>query len=150
MAGLQFCRKWGNRFVRRHCRNRTIPHHYSTTLSAPINNKNGPLVQLTSVAYIEMPVQDPFTLPNSIHDLPLADDQNATFFLNFIASISPETKQSWCPDVRSTLPLVVAAFSTENAQVGFVHVGQKPEYATPSASLLWSFENIPYQDTELG
>ncbi|KAF2443287.1 hypothetical protein P171DRAFT_333572, partial [Karstenula rhodostoma CBS 690.94] len=76
-----------------------------------------------------MPVQDPFQLPSSAQDLPLANDTNATYFLMFISSISPETKQPWCPDVRAALPVIGAAFSAETApRVGFVHVGQKPEW----------------------
>jgi hypothetical protein len=82
-----------------------------------------------------MPIQDPFQLPESTQDLPLTNDPNATYFLNFIASISPETNQPWCSDVRAALPVLDAAFSAEKApEVGFVHVGQKPEYVnTPSA-----------------
>jgi hypothetical protein len=92
----------------------------------------------------KMPVQDPFQLPDSAQDLPLANDPNATYFLNFIASISPETNQPWCSDVRAALPVVGVAFSGENApEVGFVHVGQKPEYVkAPSVSslcLIWPF-----------
>ena len=84
-----------------------------------------------------MPVQNPFKLPISAQDLPLADEQNATFFLNFIASISPETNQSWCPDVRAALPVTDAAFSAKDApHVGYVHVGQKPEYANCSKRTL--------------
>lgn len=84
-----------------------------------------------------MPVQEPFQLPNSAQDLPIAYGTNVTFFLIFISSISPETKQPWCPDVRAVLPVVGAAFSADNApEVGFVHVGQKPEYANePSANI---------------
>lgn len=76
-----------------------------------------------------MPVQDPFQLPDSAQDLPLTKDPNATYFLMFIASISPDTKQPWCPDVRAALPIVGATFSAGDApEIGYVHVGQKPEY----------------------
>lgn len=75
-----------------------------------------------------MPIQDPFQLPDSPNALPIANEPNATFFLNFISSISPETKEPWCPDVRAALPSIGATFSAENApHVGYVHVGQKPE-----------------------
>ena len=76
-----------------------------------------------------MPIQDQFQLPDSARDLPVASEQNATFFLNFISSVSPETKEPWCPDVRAALPPTNATFAAENApSVGYVHVGQKPEY----------------------
>ena len=90
---------------------------------------------LESIDQAKMPVQDPFQIPNSAQDLPLANDPHATFFLNFIASISPETKQPWCPDVRAALPLIDAAFSADNApEVGYVHVGQKPEYVNAAGA----------------
>ncbi|KAK7180417.1 hypothetical protein DPSP01_001807 [Paraphaeosphaeria sporulosa] len=93
-----------------------------------------------------MPIQDPFQLPKSAQDLPLANDTDDTYFLFFISSISPETKQPWCPDVRAALPVVGAAFSFENApEVGFVHVGQKPEWKDVSNlhRTKWNVNAVP-------
>ncbi|KAF1966884.1 hypothetical protein BU23DRAFT_420101, partial [Bimuria novae-zelandiae CBS 107.79] len=93
-----------------------------------------------------MPIQEPYQLPDSAQDLPVAGEQNAIFFLNFIASISPETQQSWCPDVRAALPYTDAAFSSEtDPQVGYVHVGQKPEWKdlTNIYRKKWNVHSVP-------
>ncbi|KAL6704497.1 hypothetical protein ACN47E_008126 [Coniothyrium glycines] len=76
-----------------------------------------------------MPIQDHFPLPASAQDLPLAEDPAAQFYLCFISSTDPATKQSWCPDVRAALPHLKAVFEGENAaQLAYVHVGQRPEW----------------------
>ncbi|KAJ4289887.1 hypothetical protein N0V90_011220 [Kalmusia sp. IMI 367209] len=92
-----------------------------------------------------MPVQDPFQLPESVEDLPVPNEEKATFFLNFISSTHPETKESWCPDVRAALPIIGAAFAAEGTKVGYVHVGQRPEWKdlTNVHRTKWNVNAVP-------
>jgi hypothetical protein len=75
-----------------------------------------------------MPVHDNFKLPNSAQALPFPDDPTANFFVLYLSSTDPTTKQPWCSDVRAALPLLNDIFSaTTSPEVHYVYVGQKPE-----------------------
>lgn len=88
-----------------------------------------------------MTIVDNFEAPNSPNALELPDDPNSTYFIAFISSSDPTTKQPWCPDVRAALPIINAAFSAEtDRQLAYVHVGQKVEYV----SLLHEKMNLVY------
>lgn len=51
------------------------------------------------------------------------------FFVAFISSYDPVAKQSWCSDVRASLPKIQTAFAGEQQpDLFFIHVGQRPEY----------------------
>ena len=130
--------RWGKRF-RTSRYNHDILHsspHPSHLFEPPSSTANHcPDSHQMLIDEATMPLQDPFRLPNSSLDLPLTNELNATFFVAFISSISPETRQPWCPDVRAALPLVDAAFSAKSApKVGYVHVGQKPEYVNTTSA----------------
>lgn len=75
-----------------------------------------------------MPFIADFTIPESTKLLQLPNDSNSKFFIVFVSSNDPATKQPWCPDVRAALPCIDAAFSSEHApRLAVVEVGQKPE-----------------------
>jgi len=74
-----------------------------------------------------MPISTTFKLPNSPSLLDLPEDSKSTFFLTFISSNDPATKQSWCPDVRAALPHIHAAFAGDEVKGALVEVGQRPE-----------------------
>jgi hypothetical protein len=79
----------------------------------------------------KMPIQDHFQIPASVHELTVLHDPEGKLFLCFISSTDPATNQPWCPDVRAALPRLEEAFSSENApKLGYVHVGQKPEFVS--------------------
>ena len=74
-----------------------------------------------------MPIIRDFAPPANARllDLPA---QTLKFFIAFVSSDDPVTKQPWCPDVRAALPHIEAAFSAADAPtVAIVPVGQKPE-----------------------
>ena len=67
-----------------------------------------------------------FTLPSSVKELPVGPDSK--FFIAFVSSSDPITKQAWCPDVRAALPHINEAFAGNDAPaLAIVEVGQKPE-----------------------
>lgn len=76
-----------------------------------------------------MPIISDFSLPKTASDLDLPKDFSAApFFIAFIASKSPTTGQSWCPDVRAALPVIEATFLANDApKLAIVEVGQQPE-----------------------
>ncbi|KAB8292885.1 hypothetical protein EYC80_007251 [Monilinia laxa] len=92
-----------------------------------------------------MPVTQDFKLPSSPKHLELPEKANQKLFLAFIASKDPVTKQSWCPDVRAALPVIEAKFSGDEFEVGFVEVGQRPEWRVPSNVFrtTWNVHNVP-------
>ena len=75
----------------------------------------------------KMPILKDFSLPASSDALQVPGN-NGNLFVAFITSDDPDTKQSWCPDVRAALPAIKAAFTADDSPaVAFVEVGQKPE-----------------------
>ncbi|KAK8030160.1 hypothetical protein PG993_011451 [Apiospora rasikravindrae] len=91
-----------------------------------------------------MPILKSFELPESPEALSF--DSPKPVFLLFIASKDPATGESWCPDVRASLPHIEAAFSADDAPtVGFVEVGQKPEWRerTNVFRTKWNVNNVP-------
>jgi hypothetical protein len=75
-----------------------------------------------------MPVHDDFNVPTSAQALPFPDGSTTNFFVLFLSSIDPTTKQPWCSDVRAALPLLNDIFSTTTSpEVHYVYVGQRPE-----------------------
>lgn len=76
-----------------------------------------------------MVIVDPFEVPNTAQELQLPTDPNTAFFILFLASIDPQTKQPWCSDVRASLPLLNKIFSSPASPlVHYAYVGQKAEY----------------------
>ncbi|KAK7934638.1 hypothetical protein PG985_000133 [Apiospora marii] len=91
-----------------------------------------------------MPIVQKFDLPESPEALSISYPKPV--FLLFIASKDPATGQSWCPDVRASLPHIEAAFSADDAPtVGFVEVGQRPEWRerTNVFRTKWNVNNVP-------
>ncbi|KAK8078783.1 hypothetical protein PG994_002590 [Apiospora phragmitis] len=91
-----------------------------------------------------MPIQRSFVLPESPDALSFSSSKPV--FLLFIASKDPATGKSWCPDVRASLPHIEAAFSADDAPtVGFVEVGQKPEWRERDNVFRtkWNVNNVP-------
>ncbi|KAF2710854.1 hypothetical protein K504DRAFT_429208 [Pleomassaria siparia CBS 279.74] len=79
-----------------------------------------------------MPIHDNFQVPASAQALPIPDGSATKFFILFLASTDPTTKQSWCSDVRAALPLLNATFSAKTSpEVHYVYVGQRTEYKSP-------------------
>lgn len=77
-----------------------------------------------------MTITKNFILPGSVQELPVGP--NSKFFIAFVSSSDPITKQAWCPDVRAALPHINEAFDTEDAPaLAIVEVGQKPEWVLP-------------------
>ena len=73
-----------------------------------------------------MPILKEFSLPTSAEGLKVTSD--SAFFVAFLASKDPVTKQPWCPDVRAALPTLEATFQGEKKPtVAFIDVGQRPE-----------------------
>jgi len=77
-----------------------------------------------------MPIATTFKLPDSPALLELPEDPKSVFFLCFVSSDDPVSKQPWCPDVRAALPHIRDAFSGEGPEVALVEVGQRPEYVS--------------------
>ena len=78
-----------------------------------------------------MPISNNFTEPNSANLLALPNDPKSQFFIAFLSSADPTTKQAWCPDVRVALPHINAKFSpVDGPEVALVEVGQRPEYVS--------------------
>ncbi|SPN98659.1 related to Thioredoxin domain-containing protein C21C3.12c [Cephalotrichum gorgonifer] len=93
-----------------------------------------------------MPILADFSLPASPASLPVPNEPNAKFFLTFVASDDPVTKQSWCPDVRAALPVIKATFSADGAPTtAFVEVGQRPEWKKPThvVRTKWNVHGVP-------
>ncbi|KAH6674796.1 thioredoxin-like protein [Halenospora varia] len=93
-----------------------------------------------------MPISNKFTIPTSANLLALPSDPNHKFYIAFISSIDPTTKQSWCPDVRAALPHIKAAFSSDDGpEVAFVEVGMRPEWKDPKNiyRINWNVHNVP-------
>ncbi|KAJ5701436.1 hypothetical protein N7488_008984 [Penicillium malachiteum] len=93
-----------------------------------------------------MPIIRDFTPPASAQLLDLPEISSAKFFIAFVSSDDPVTKQPWCPDVRAALPHIDAAFSAETAPtVAIVPVGQKPEWRDPKNVYRenWNIQNVP-------
>lgn len=77
-----------------------------------------------------MPILRSFAVPKSIESLQLPAD--SPFFIAFLASKDPATKQPWCPDVRAALPTLEASFQGQKQPTAaFVEVGQRPECVDP-------------------
>jgi hypothetical protein len=73
-----------------------------------------------------MPIIKGFTLPSSVKELLVGPESN--FFIAFVSSADPITKQAWCPDVRAALPHITEAFASNEApDLAIIEVGQKPE-----------------------
>ena len=67
-----------------------------------------------------------FILPASVKDLLVGPDSK--FFIAFVSSADPVTKQAWCPDVRAAMPHITDAFAGDDSpDLAIVEVGQKPE-----------------------
>jgi len=76
-----------------------------------------------------MPISKNLVVPASANLLEFPNDPNATFFIAFISSEDPITKQPWCPGVRAVLPVLNSIFSSSDTpEVALVEVGQRPEY----------------------
>ncbi|KAK6836903.1 hypothetical protein PG990_014366 [Apiospora arundinis] len=91
-----------------------------------------------------MPILRTFDLPESPDALSFSEPKPV--FLLFIASKDPATGQSWCPDVRASLPHIEAAFAANDAPtVAFVEVGQKPEWRERNNVFRtkWNVNNVP-------
>ncbi|KAJ5770385.1 uncharacterized protein N7511_002436 [Penicillium nucicola] len=91
-----------------------------------------------------MTINHNFTLPTSVQELPVSPDSK--FFIAFVSSPDPITKQPWCPDVRAALPFIHEAFVGDDAPtLAIVEVGQKPEWNNPQNvyRTTWSTKNIP-------
>lgn len=51
------------------------------------------------------------------------------FYVAFISSYDPVARQSWCSDVRASLPKLEAAFAGETQpDLIYIHVGLRPEF----------------------
>ena len=75
-----------------------------------------------------MPVSKDFTLPTLAKLLALPKEPESKFFIAFISSADPTTKQPWCPDVRVALPRINALFSANDSpKIELIEVGQRPE-----------------------
>jgi hypothetical protein len=73
-----------------------------------------------------MTITQNFTLPGSVKEVPVGPDSK--FFIAFVSSTDPVTKQAWCPDVRAALPYINEAFASDSSPtLAIVEVGQKPE-----------------------
>ncbi|CAG8231843.1 unnamed protein product [Penicillium salamii] len=85
-----------------------------------------------------------FTLPASVKELLVGPDSK--FFIAFVSSLDPVTKQAWCPDVRAAMPHITEAFAGgDTPSLAIVEVGQKPEWANPQNvyRTTWTTRNIP-------
>jgi hypothetical protein len=77
-----------------------------------------------------MSIIDSFEAPKSPQELlcPVDGGANPTFFILFLSSIDPVTKQPWCSDVRATLPLLNKIFSDSSSPVvHYAYVGSRAE-----------------------
>ncbi|RDW72706.1 uncharacterized protein DSM5745_07878 [Aspergillus mulundensis] len=94
-----------------------------------------------------MPVLSAYTLPATTDGLQVHLSPNGVrFFLSFHASVDPATQKPWCPDVVAAIPHLLEVFVPSSAPtVGFVHVGQKPEWKEPTNVFRtkWNVNNIP-------
>lgn len=75
-----------------------------------------------------MPISKSFTEPKSASLLALPEAGKQPFFIAFLSSLDPVTKQAWCPDVRAALPVIEKKFEVDGPEVALVWVGQRPEY----------------------
>ena len=74
-----------------------------------------------------MPIKESFTIPAAAEGLPV--DTGSSFFIAFLSSKDPVSKEPWCPDVRAALPTLEATFRPDDSpSAAFVEVGQRPEY----------------------
>ncbi|KAH5734185.1 hypothetical protein HBI17_203330 [Parastagonospora nodorum] len=95
-----------------------------------------------------MAIIENFEVPKSAQDLPLATEANIPFFILFLASIDPATNQSWCSDVRASLPLLNRIFSDPSGPVvHYTYVGSRAEYKEVPGSRFRSDWDIPYVPT---
>jgi len=75
-----------------------------------------------------MTIIDSFEVPGSPQELQFLAETNATFFILFLASVDPITKQAWCSDVRASLPLLNRIFSDSSSPVvHYAYVGSRAE-----------------------
>ncbi|KAH7068929.1 hypothetical protein BKA63DRAFT_494376 [Paraphoma chrysanthemicola] len=104
-----------------------------------------------------MAVKDNFMVPASAQELPVGLAPGTAFFILFLASIDPATKQPWCSDVRATLPLLNKIFAAASSpEIRYAYVGSKAEYKDPVNRFRtqWNINNIPtlsrYQRSDNG
>ncbi|KAF1938026.1 hypothetical protein EJ02DRAFT_38315 [Clathrospora elynae] len=94
-----------------------------------------------------MAIIDNFEVPHSAQELPFPAQPNASFFILFLSSIDPVTKQPWCSDVRDTLPILNKMFSgSSSPTVHYAYVGSRAQYKETSGSRFridWNIRNLP-------
>ncbi|KAL1587145.1 hypothetical protein WHR41_04464 [Cladosporium halotolerans] len=93
-----------------------------------------------------MPILQQFSLPDSLDDLNVPEGTESGFFIAFLASEDPATRNPWCPDVVAALPVLKKTFSAESTPVvAFVEVGQKPEWRDPNNvfRIKWNINSVP-------
>lgn len=75
-----------------------------------------------------MAIVDNFEVPNALQSLPLPNEPSAKFFILYLASDDPATKQPWCSDVRAVLPELNKRFAEPaRPTVHYAYVGVKKE-----------------------
>ena len=75
-----------------------------------------------------MTIIDNFEVPKSPQELLFPAEANPTFFILFLSSTDPVTKQPWCSDVRASLPLLNKIFSDPSSPaVRYAYVGSRAE-----------------------
>ncbi|KAF2437250.1 hypothetical protein P171DRAFT_373896 [Karstenula rhodostoma CBS 690.94] len=94
-----------------------------------------------------MAIIDEFEAPKSTQELPVSIQPNAAFFILFLSSTDPATKQPWCSDVRESLPLLNKVFSNPSSPaVHYSYVGSRAEYKEIPGSRFradWDIQNVP-------
>ena len=108
------------------------------------------LSELPYQVFAIMPIVDDFQLPASAHGLQFPNTPTSTtkFFVLFLSSTDPATKQPWCSDVRAALPLLNATFTSETSpSVHYVYVGLKPEYVAFPETILPTYHDCYAQLT---
>ncbi|CZT04553.1 uncharacterized protein RAG0_10974 [Rhynchosporium agropyri] len=82
-----------------------------------------------------MPLLGRIIAPASVRELNVSGP-GRPLFVTFISSNHPETGKSWCPDVRTALPLLNAAFASREA----------PEMVWKAQNAFrtdWNLHNVP-------
>ncbi|CZT09533.1 hypothetical protein WAI453_004769 [Rhynchosporium graminicola] len=91
-----------------------------------------------------MPLLGRIIAPATVRELNVSGP-GRPLFVTFISSNHPETGKSWCPDVRTALPILNAAFASREApEMVYIEVGQRPEWKAQNAFRTdWNLHNVP-------
>ncbi|CZT17468.1 related to Thioredoxin domain-containing protein C21C3.12c [Ramularia collo-cygni] len=93
-----------------------------------------------------MPIIRDFAIPKAASDLVFPPPATTVFFIAFLASVDPQTRRPWCPDVVAALPTLEASFTGAKKPVAaFVDVGSRLEWKDQKNVFRvgWNVNSVP-------